>query len=118
MCRTDDDSAAWRLAEVIREATASYDIVIVDMPPLASGADVRAAASNFDGILLVVKWASTDSDLVRQAFRSTGEARAKFIGAVLNMVDEEALERYGDDLASMGSVGPAGATANSGVPAC
>jgi len=118
MCRTDDGSATWRLGEVVREATASYDIVIVDMPPLASGADVRAAASTFDGILLVVKWAATDSDLVRQAIRSTGEARAKFIGAVLNMVDEETLERYGDDLAAAGSVGSAEATANSGVPAC
>jgi polysaccharide biosynthesis transport protein len=116
--RTDGSLVGWRLGEVVRKASASCDIVIVDMPPLASGADVRAAGSMFDGILLVAGWGATDSGLVRQAFGSTGAARTKFIGAVLNMVDQQTVERYGDDLASAGPLGAAGTAAETGARVC
>ncbi|MGY4602907.1 succinoglycan biosynthesis transport protein ExoP [Bradyrhizobium sp. USDA 4474] len=85
-----------RLKDLVREATGSGELVIVDLPSLASGADVRAASDAVDGLLLVVKWGATDSDLLRQAVRSSGEARAKFVGAVLNMADERTIGRYGD----------------------
>jgi polysaccharide biosynthesis transport protein len=76
-------------------AAGSYDMVIVDMPALASGPEVRAAAPSVDGVLLVVKWDATGSELVRQALRSAGEARPKFLGAILNMVDEQTMKLYG-----------------------
>src|SRR6202022_3011757 len=63
---TDGWSDWGRLKDVVREAKGSDDLVIVHLPSLASGADVRAAADAIDGLLLVVKWGGTDSDLVRQ----------------------------------------------------
>jgi polysaccharide biosynthesis transport protein len=97
--RSDADGwSDWvRLKDVVREAKGSDELVIVDLPPLVFGADVQAAADAIDGLLLVVKWGATDSDLVRQAVRSSGEARAKFVGAVLNMADERTIGRYGDE---------------------
>jgi len=86
------------LEEIIRKASDSFEFVVVDMPSLASGADARAAAQVLDCFLLVVKWGDTDSDLVRQAVRSAGEARSKFVGAILNMVDGHTVDRYGDKL--------------------
>jgi Mrp family chromosome partitioning ATPase/capsular polysaccharide biosynthesis protein len=83
------------LESCIREASKSYDTVIVDLPSLTSGPDVRAVAQALDGCLLVVKWGATDSELISQALRSTGEAQAKFIGAVLTMADEKAMRVYG-----------------------
>ena len=74
---------------------AAYDLVIVDMPALATGPDVRAAAQSLDGFLLVVKWGATESELIRQALRSAGEARPKFVGAVLNMADDGMMRSYG-----------------------
>jgi Mrp family chromosome partitioning ATPase len=98
--RLGADADGWsdwgRLKDVVREAKGSDELVIVDLPSLASGADVRAAADAIDGLLLIVKWGATDSDLVRQAVRCSGEARAKFVGAVLNMADEQTIGRYGD----------------------
>jgi hypothetical protein len=88
-----------RLKDLLLEAKGSDELAIVDLPSLASGADVRAAADAIDGLLLVVKWGATDSDLVRQAVRSSGEARAKFVGAVLNMAGELTIGRYGDERA-------------------
>jgi Mrp family chromosome partitioning ATPase len=85
---------------ILERAAGSYDLVIVDMPALVSGPDVRAAAQSLDGFLLVVKWSATESELVRQALRSAGEARPKFIGAVLNMADDEIMRDYGYELAA------------------
>jgi len=83
------------LDDILNAAEASYDMVIVDMPSLASGPQVRAAAQSLDGFLLVVKWGATKSELVRQAFRSAGQAQPKFIGTMLNMADEATMKRYG-----------------------
>lgn len=82
------------LNEVLGSVADSYDLVIVDMPSLAEGPDVRAAAHVLDSFLLVVKWGATESELVRQGFRSAGDARPKFIGAVLNMADERIMNLY------------------------
>lgn len=97
-----DVDPVWRtmLVDLIREASQSYDLVIVDMPSLASGADVRAAAHALDGLLLVLKWGDTDSELLQQAVQSAGKAQAKFVGVVLNMADEQMIARYGDKLSA------------------
>lgn len=94
--------SVWRtaLVDLIREASQSYDLVMVDMPSLASGADVRAAAQALDGFLLVMKWGDTDSELIQQAVQSAGKAQAKFVGAVLNMADEQMIAKYGDKLSA------------------
>jgi Mrp family chromosome partitioning ATPase len=83
------------LDDILGAAETPYDLVIVDMPSLVAGPQVRAAAQSLDGVLLVVKWGATESELVRQAFQSAGQARHKFIGTVLNMADEETMKRYG-----------------------
>ena len=89
-------SSAW--LDEIRAVTDTYDFVIVDMPALAAGPDARAAAQAADGFLLVVKWGATESELVRQALNSAGEAQPKFVGALLNMADEKTMRRYGNKL--------------------
>lgn len=85
------------LEYVLSVAENSYDLAIVDLPSLTAGPQARAAASSLDGFFLVVEWGATPSELVRQAFQSAGEARSKFIGAILNMADEEAMKRYGQE---------------------
>lgn len=90
-----DDAASGALLEFIPEACESYDLVIVDMPSLAAGPQVRMAGQTLDGFLLVVKWGDTGSELIRGAMRSAGKAQAKFIGSVLNMADEKTMGTYG-----------------------
>jgi Mrp family chromosome partitioning ATPase len=85
---------------ILDSAAGSYDLVIVDMPALAAGPDVRGAAQSLDAFLLVVKWGATESELVRQALRSAGEAGPKFVGVVLNMADEKLMRSYGYELAA------------------
>ena len=93
------DPACWTyLGDVLAEATKIYDLVVVDLPPLASGPDVRMAAQKLHGLLLVLKWGDMDAELVRHAVNSAGKARAKFVGAILNMVEEGLIGKYGDKL--------------------
>jgi succinoglycan biosynthesis transport protein ExoP len=93
-------SSAPALEGILDNAAGSYDLVVVDMPALAAGPDVRGAAQSMDAFLLVVKWGATESELVRQALRSAGEAGPKFVGAVLNMADEDLMRSYGYELGS------------------
>jgi polysaccharide biosynthesis transport protein len=79
------------LENCVEGALNRYDMVIIDFPSLASGPVARSVARTVDGFLLVVRWGQTDSELVRQAIQSTGEAQAKFIGIALNAADERAL---------------------------
>lgn len=90
--------SAGRLDKILNSATDAYDLVIVDMPSLVAGPDVRAAVQVLDGFLLVVKWGATESELVQQGFQSAGEARLRFVGGVLNMADEEKMKHYGYEL--------------------
>lgn len=86
---------AWHAVtdDFIGKVSQSYDLVIVDLPPLASGAEVRAAARTLDAFLLVSKWNDTDAELAQRAMRSCGTAQEKFIGVVLNMVDEQTIRK-------------------------
>jgi Mrp family chromosome partitioning ATPase len=85
---------------ILDNAAGSYDLVIVDMPALATGPDVRGAARSLDAFLLVVKWGATESELIRQALRSAGEAGPKFVGVMLNMADDDLMRCYGYELAA------------------
>jgi polysaccharide biosynthesis transport protein len=74
----------------VNEASNQHDVVLIDLPSLASGPSARTIARTVDGFLLVVRWGETDAALIRQAILSAGEAQAKFIGIALNAAEERA----------------------------
>jgi Mrp family chromosome partitioning ATPase len=84
--------------EALRQS-ASYDLVIADLPALASDSKVvQFASRSLDGLLLVVKWGGTDAELIHRRLGSPGEIGSKFVGVVLNMADQQLLGGYGDKL--------------------
>lgn len=80
-----------RLFERLRH---SYDYIIVDLPPLAPLADVRATTHLVDSYLLVVEWGGTSTSIVRHALRTAPRVYERVVGAVLNKVDMKALSLY------------------------
>jgi succinoglycan biosynthesis transport protein ExoP len=84
-------SAMKRLFERLRH---SYDYVIVDLPPLAPLADVRATTHLVDAYLLVAEWGRTSTTVVQHALSRTPRVFDKIIGTVLNKVDVKALSLY------------------------
>jgi len=84
-------SAMKKLFERLRS---SYDYVIVDLPPLAPLADVRATTHLVDSYLLVVEWGRTSTAIVQHALSRAPHVYERVIGAVLNEVDMKALSLY------------------------
>lgn len=76
-----------RMKELIRQARAQYDVVIVDSPTLLHMADSRLLASYVEAVVLVVKSGFTPKKLVKQAFTNVRSVSAKVVGVVLNQVD-------------------------------
>ena len=71
-----------------------YDYVIVDLPPLIAGVDVRATSDLINSYLLVVEWGATKIDAVQYALRAAPSVHANIAGVVLNKVDMATIGRY------------------------
>src|ERR1700730_10792754 len=73
---------------------ATYDYVIVDLPPLAPIVDVRATTPLVDCFVLIVEWGRTKIDVVQHALHTAPNVYETLIGAVLNKTDMRAMKRY------------------------
>jgi capsular exopolysaccharide synthesis family protein len=73
---------------------ASYDYVVVDLPPLAPIVDVRATAPLIDCFVLAIEWGSTKIDVVQHALHTAPNLHEALIGAVLTKTDMQAIKRY------------------------
>ncbi len=75
-------STAFR--ELIIQLEATYDIVIVDSPPVLSAADAPAAAPSLGGVLLVVDSKRTDTETLLKVRSDLERAGARIVGSLLN----------------------------------
>lgn len=89
------DAAAWR-TRCDPDGLGAYDLVVINLPALELGPEFRMAAQDLDGILLVIKWGSTEFNRIERAIAASGIAPSGFIGAVLNMVDDRMIGKFGD----------------------
>lgn len=86
--------ASDKMAALINAAREAYDIVLVDSPPALTVTDASLLSAMVDGVLLVVKTASTKIEMVQEAKSSLEKANAKIIGVVLNQVDANSSNYY------------------------
>jgi Mrp family chromosome partitioning ATPase len=71
-----------RMRQLVAEARAAFDWVIIDTPPIGLMTDASLLSSVADGTILVVKANSTPYHLVRRAMEALGPGT--LLGAVLN----------------------------------
>ncbi|WP_319525833.1 CpsD/CapB family tyrosine-protein kinase [uncultured Desulfosarcina sp.] len=83
------------MKNLIKEAKERYRdrYIIVDSPPPQLTAETAALAKTIDAIIVVVKYASTPKDLVKELIIKLG--REKVIGVVMNGYRVPLTERYG-----------------------
>jgi capsular exopolysaccharide synthesis family protein len=81
-----------RLLEILEE---SYDLVVLDSPPLLAVADALVLARTVDRVLFVVRWEKTRRDFVAAAMKQIVETGANIGGLVLSQVDSKKQNRYG-----------------------
>jgi succinoglycan biosynthesis transport protein ExoP len=91
---TSEILSAEETRKLFDKLRATYDYVIVDLPPLAPIVDVRATTPLVDCFILVVEWGRTKIDVVQHALHTAPNVYETLIGAVLNKTDMRAMKRY------------------------
>ena len=81
------------MQRLLTQASDIFDLVIVDLPPLASVVDVSAAAHLIDAFVLAVEWGKTNEDALREVVQSS-VIGGKILGVVINKVDVARLDRF------------------------
>jgi polysaccharide biosynthesis transport protein len=93
---TADLLASSSMASLLAEASAVYDYILIDLPPLAPVVDVRAIAPRMDAFIFVVEWGETARRVVRSTLAANPQIAEKCLGVVLNKVDSEKMKLYRD----------------------
>ena len=75
------------MRDLLAIARETYDIVLLDSPPLLAVTDAAVLSMQADGAVLVVRMGATARAAVRRALGHLEGVRASVIGAVLNDVD-------------------------------
>ena len=79
-----------RMQQIIEQAAAEFDWVILDTPPVTLLTDTHLLAAMVDSAVLVIRAGSTPFALIKQTIESIG--RDKIVGVVLNRVESSALK--------------------------
>jgi len=78
--------ASERSQMFIRYVKGSYDVVLVDSPPVLTVTDPTIMASILDGAILVTKAGETPIEPLMRSLKQLREANARIMGVVLNSV--------------------------------
>jgi polysaccharide biosynthesis transport protein len=70
--------------EFLRDASAKYDLVLLDVPPVVVAGDALTIANRVDGTVLVVRAFQEQRGLVQRIVNQLGDVRAQLVGVVLN----------------------------------
>jgi capsular exopolysaccharide synthesis family protein len=73
-----------RMRLLLQELAKSFDLVILDTPPVLATADAGILASLADGVLLVVRAGQTDRVAAKRAHQQLVNVGATVVGTVLN----------------------------------
>ena len=95
--------ASAAMTELLAAARSSYDVVVLDTSALLAVADGAVAASNADGVILLVRHGVTARDDVLRSVETLRAVNAPMLGAVLSMVPAGRSERRA---ARPGKAGP------------
>jgi len=88
------------MRQLIDEAAARFDWVLIDTPPVGLMSDAKLLAELTDCIVLVIQAARTSYDIIHGTIDALG--RERIIGVVLNRMDERAIPGAGADYSSYG----------------
>jgi succinoglycan biosynthesis transport protein ExoP len=74
----------------------TFDLIVLDLPPVTSVIDGRAIANLVDGYVLVVEWNRTSLEALGDAMAENPQVARKLIGFAFNKVDLSEAKRIGD----------------------
>ena len=80
--------------DLIRRLRSSYEMVIIDSPPLLPVADASVLSALADGTLLLIRHGHTTRDQVSEAINRIQQVGGRIYGVVVNMVAKRAVGSY------------------------
>ncbi|MHB8796166.1 MAG: tyrosine-protein kinase domain-containing protein [Candidatus Nanopelagicales bacterium] len=83
-----------QMKDVLSKLRSSYDIVIVDAPPLLPVTDGAVVANASDGAILIARWGRTTREQLVSARQTLLQADARILGTIMNFVPSSR-GRYG-----------------------
>lgn len=83
-----------RMKQILMEASAAYDIVLIDSPPTIAVTDSSILAQIADGVVLVLASGEVSRDYALRAKEQLEKVGAKILGTILNKVDMHTKEHY------------------------
>ncbi len=83
-----------KFSELLAELKKHYDYVIVDTPPVMAGPDSVIIGRNCDGMVLVIRSATTKRKLLLRSKQELERNGVKILGSVLNGVKESDINDY------------------------
>ena len=92
--RRPDDWLQGRMDGIIEELLETYQLVILDAPPLLGFAEPLEMATSVDGVVVVTRAGSTSRKQVGNVLEMLRRLRANVLGVVLNQVNQSMSESY------------------------
>lgn len=82
------------MERLLATASANFDYVVIDLPPMGPVVDARAISSRIDCFVMVIEWGETARRLVRTAIQSNMPIIKRCAGVILNKVDMSKVNLY------------------------
>lgn len=84
-----------RMQTLIASVKESYDVVIIDVPPILAVSGTQALVSHLDGVVLVVRMGQTEKAGLKRSVELLKLAQANTLGYVMNDADADGDSAYG-----------------------
>ena len=84
-----------RFTQLMLQLKSQYDLVVVDLPPMAPIVDVAAAQKFIDGYLLVIEWGQTRVGSINYALQKMPHVNEGAISVILNKVNIKKMAKFG-----------------------
>lgn len=84
---SEDLLASENMVETLEIAKRSFDLILLDVPPVLSVADASVLMDKVDQSVLCVKWEGTSRESVKRALRTMLDSGAQIPGIMLTQID-------------------------------
>lgn len=88
VCNSADMLASPAMRDVLDRLSQRFNVILVDLPPLARASDARVIGPALDGCILLVQWGTIGVEALKDARIRLEAAHIKLLGAVITDVAE------------------------------
>lgn len=83
-----------RFADIIKDFSAKYDVVVIDTPPMSPVSDAAIIAPLTDGMIITVNMSNTPRDVFKSVIQNIEKSDIPFLGTVINSVEDRQEKRF------------------------